>query len=497
MKLKVKKIHINTGNTLIAVINKEDAKQLDIYSLDRITISNKEKRIIATVDITDSEKVVRKGEIGLFEETIDALHCRIHQHVAVSLEKKPRSVGFILKKMKGERLNQEEIFEIVKDINEGKLTDIEMTYFVAAGYIRELSLQETVSLTKAMIATGTTLKLNKKIIVDKHCIGGVAGNRTTMIVVPILAAAGLTIPKTSSRSITSAAGTADTVEVLCDVTFPVKEMKRIVEKTNACFAWGGAVNLAPADDKIIKVESPMSLDPVGQLIASILAKKKSVCATHVLIDIPVGRNAKIESRKQANMLKKKFLEIGHELGLKMMVILTDGTQPIGNGIGPALEAKDVIETLRNSPNECRLLRKKSLFVAGLLLEMCGKAKKGEGRKLAEEILLSGKAYRKFFEIVKAQGGKEVSVDEIPCAKNFKDIFAQRKGIVRHVDNKVINKLARLAGAPHDKEAGVYLFAHKGCKIKKGDKLFRIYSDNKKRLEFAYQEYKKKDGIAVE
>ena len=496
MRLKIKKIPIQTGSINIAVMNKKDANKYDIFSLDRISIRKGNKKIIATVDITKADAYVKEGELGLFEETIIALSGKTNDQIEITIEKKPLSINYIAKKLKGEHLSEKELYEIISDINQGKLSDIELTYFVCACYAHELSLNETVGLTKAMVATGKTLKLNKKIIVDKHCIGGVAGNRTTMIVVPIIAAAGLTIPKTSSRSITSAAGTADTVEVLCDVTFNIEKMKKIVQKTNGCFVWGGSVNLAPADDKIIKVEYPMALDPVGQLIASILAKKKSVCATHVLIDIPVGKNAKIEDKKHAIKLKNKFEIIGKRLNMKIKVILTDGSEPIGNGIGPSLEAKDVLLTLKNDKNQCHLLRKKSIMAAGEILELCGKAKKGKGIKIAQELLDSGIAYQKFFEIVKAQGGKEISENQIPCAINYKEITANKSGKITHINNKIINKLARLAGAPQDKGAGIYLYVHKGYTVKKGDKLFRIYSDNKERLEYTYQEFQRKDGIEI-
>ena len=217
--------------------------------------------------------------------------------------------------------------------------------------MHELDINESVSLTKAMINTGEILKLNKYPVMDMHCIGGVAGNRTTMIIVPIVASAGLTIPKTSSRSITSPAGTADTMEVLSNVSFSIKEIKKVIRKTNACLVWGGSVNLAPADDKIIRIEHPVSLDPEGQLLASILAKKRSASATHLLIDIPIGKGSKIENRKKALHLKRLFESISKKLGIKIKVIITDGSQPVGNGIGPGLEARDVLWVLKNDSKQ--------------------------------------------------------------------------------------------------------------------------------------------------
>ncbi|MBI3032950.1 AMP phosphorylase [Candidatus Woesearchaeota archaeon] len=496
MKLKPKHLKIRTGNSPIVMIHKRDASLMEVYSGDKVRLNACDRTVIASVDITTSQSFIKPGEIGLFLETSKAFG-KIICALEVKLEKKPKSIAIIKKKLKGKRLNYNEFFTIIKDIVAGKLSEIEISYFVAAGYVHELTIDETASLTKAIINTGDVLTLNKKIIVDKHCIGGVAANRTTMIVVPILAAAGLTIPKTSSRSITSAAGTADTVEVFSPVDFDITQMKKIIRKTGACLAWGGSMNLAPADDKIIKVEYPMSLDPVGQLIASILGKKKSVSSTHILIDIPVGKGSKIENLKHALQLKQKFLAVAKRLRVKLQVVITDGSQPIGNGIGPALEAKDVIKVLQHLPDQSTLLREKSLMLAGEMFCLVKKAKtSADGYLLAKKILDEGKAWKKFVQIITVQGGSMPSLKRIRYAYFKHDIIAKKSGKVTHIDNGMMNRLARVAGAPFDKEAGVFLYQHKGDHVKKGDLLFTVYSDNKERLSYALQEYKKKDGFVI-
>lgn len=484
MKLKVKPVEISTGEILIALINKSDADTLDLHKGDRVQIKNSKKSIIAIVDTTSSKKLVKKGDIGLFTETIKKLNVKTNSEVTITIEGKPKSIYYIKKKLKGEKLDYNEINHIVKDIVDNKLTNIELTYFVASTYIHELTIKETVDLTNAIINTGKVLKFNKYPIVDKHCIGGVAGNRTTMVVVPILAAAGLTVPKTSSRSITSPAGTADTMEVLCNVSFNMKQIKKIVQKTNGCMVWGGAVNLAPADDKIIRVEHPVSLDPVGQLLASILAKKKSVSATHLLIDIPVGRGAKIEKKKDAEKLKRRFEIIGKKLGMIIKVVITDGKQPIGNGIGPALEAIDVLRIFRNDKDAPQDLKEKSIELAGEILELAKKVKKGYGKKMALDLIDSGMAYKKFIDIIKAQGGKEIEPSKIKIGKLKFDVIAKKTGSINHINGKAISKIAKIAGAPKDKGAGIYLNVHLKDKVKKGQKLYTIYSDNKEKLGYS-------------
>jgi len=322
------------------------------------------------------------------------------QTVNVEYEFKPKSIGYIKKKLDGYRLNEEEINEIVKDAVNNALTQVDLTYFISACFTRELNIKEIVYLTKAIADNGSKLELNKKIVVDKHSSGGTPGNRTTMLITPIVAAAGLTMPKTSSRAITSAAGTSDVMECLAKVDFSVSQIKKIVEKTNACMVWSGSIDLASADDIFIKIEHPLSLDPTGMLLSSIMAKKRAVGATHVLIDIPWGEGAKIEDEKKALKLKKLFKKVARKLGIKVKIMLSDGSQPIGKGIGPALEARDVLYVLMNDDMAPEDLKEKAIKMSGMILEMAGKG----DEKTAREILESGKAYDKFKEIIKAQEG---------------------------------------------------------------------------------------------
>lgn len=496
MNLKIKDMDLATGGSLIVVLNENDAKLWDLHQGDRIGIIYKDRKAVAILNFAESEKTVPRNYLGCYEEVLAKLKVRERMKVAIELEEKPKSVQYIKKKLNGHALSYNEIYEIVKDIADNKLSDVELTYFVSACHTNIMTVQETIDLTKAMIKTGGILRLKKKLVIDKHCVGGVAGNRTTMIVVPIAAAAGLIVPKTSSRSITSPAGTADTVEVLTKVSFTLKKVKQIVEKVGACMVWGGAINLAPADDRIIRVEHPLSIDSRSQLLASIIAKKASVSAKHVLVDIPVGRGAKIEDKKKALALKKQFETIGKSVGIKMHVIITDGCQPIGNGMGPALEARDVLWVLRNDEKGPQDLKEKSIMMAGKLLEMTGKAKKGEGKRKAFEILESGKAYKKMLEIIKAQSGRKILPENIPIGKFTLDVAAPKSGKVSHIDNSSISKIARLAGAPFDKGAGIYLYRHRSDAVKKGELIYTIYSDNMQRLKFAEAQMKESIGFEI-
>ncbi len=497
-EFKVKDIDIATGGTLVCVLNAKDAVELDVHPGDRLKLQKGRKITTAVVDISETSQVVTVGKIGMMEELLKKLKVKQGDKVIVSFAEKPHSVSLIKRKLKGEKLSTLEISEIIQDIVKNRLTEVEITYFVAGSFVHGMDLDEIVAMTRTMINTGDVLKIDCSPIVDKHCIGGVPGNRTTNIVVPILVAAGYCMPKTSSRSITSPAGTADTMEVLANVDLDIKKIKKVVNKVGGCMTWGGAVNLAPADDKIITVERPLSIDAEAQLLASILAKKGSVSATHVLIDIPVGRGAKIKNMRKAARLEKMFKLVGKKLGMKIKVVVTDGSQPIGNGIGPALEAIDVLKVLRNDEDAPQDLRDKSLRMASEMMKSwpINKEMKGKGFYYAKKMLESGAAHAAMIAMIEAQGKKITDPAKIKVGKSKFVVKARAKGKVRYMDNMIISRIARGAGAPHDKGAGLLLKKHVGDKVVKGETIMEIYAENKHKLEYAVRLLGIDDGFVV-
>jgi len=480
MKVKVRLYAVETGKPIV-VLNEEDMKEMGVHIGDRIRIT-KGNKLAVTAIIDATTTFVQAGEIAVFQEVSKALELDGGSTVEIKPAPRPTSIEFIKKKLQGQHLHGHEITTIVQDIVENNLSDIELTALMVAAHINGYDMDETVAMTQAMVETGEQINFGPN-TVDKHCIGGVAGNRTTMIVVPIIVAAGLTMPKTSSRAITSPAGTADTMEVLAQVNFKIKELKEIASKTGGFIVWGGAVNLAPADDKIIRIEYPLSIDPEGQVLASVMAKKKSVGSSHLVIDIPVGKGAKIDDMSVANDLARKFIQLGTRLDIKTKCLVTDGSSPIGRGIGPALEARDVLLCLEGrGPMD---LANKSVDLAAALLELSGKVRIGEGRGVAEELIKSGKAMNKMREIIEAQGGDpNVKPDSVPVGDKTFDVFSERTGRIRSSDSKLISKVARNAGAPKDQGAGIYLHACVGDTIEKGGKLYTIYSTSENKLDDA-------------
>jgi thymidine phosphorylase len=343
-----------------------------------------------------------------------------------------------------------------------------------------------------MTESGEQLHWNEEIVVDKHCIGGIPGNRTTMIIVPIVAEHGLLMPKTSSRAITSPAGTADTMSVLANVNLSPSAMRQVVEHNRACLAWGGKAHLAPADDILISVERPLGIDSEGQLVASILSKKLAAGATHLLIDIPVGPTAKVRHMTQALRLRKLFEYIGDRLGLHLETIITDGSQPIGNGIGPVLEAHDVMQVLENHPDAPADLRHKALHLAGRILEFDPAVRGGQGYPLACEILESGKALDKMLSIIESQG-TAAPTEEATLKKEF---LAPADGVVTHIDNYQLARIAHLAGAPMDKQSGVALLKKLGDRVVKGEALYCIHAMFPADFDFACQLAQSNNGYRI-
>jgi putative thymidine phosphorylase len=492
LKFKVKEMHISSGGILIAILNKKDAIKLDLHSGDRILVKHRGLSTTCVLDISGNDSAVPAGKMGLFDEVLQKLKVRQNCKVGIELTGKPESIKHIRDKLEGKTLNYEEIYHIIDDITHDRLTDIEETYFVSAGFINGFTIEESVNLTKAMVKTGKTINFGG-VTLDKHCIGGVPGNRTTMIVIPIIAAAGYTIPKTSSRAITSPAGTADTMECLAKVEMSEKKIREVVRKNKACIVHGGSMQLAPADDKIIKVEHPLSIDAEGQLLASVMAKKHSVSANHVLIDIPMGKSTKANTKKKAKHLKKKFQIIGKRLGMNVKVIITDGSQPIGYGVGPLLEANDVMAVLQKNPLAPKDLRDKAIYMAGLLLSMADKKKsRREGFRIAEEMVESCKAYQKMKDIINSQGKNP----ECELGKITFQVKSRKGGKVKEIDNLIISKVARFAGAPDDKGAGLFISKKVGDKVKRGELLYTVYSESLFKSNLAKDFVKKNNAYLI-
>ncbi|HLL61271.1 MAG TPA: hypothetical protein VK338_06140, partial [Candidatus Nitrosocosmicus sp.] len=360
------------------------------------------------------------------------------------------AIEAIKKKLLGKNLSYKEIYTLMDEISHERLSDVLTTYFVAASFKEGFSSDELYFITKAMVETGVKLKFDG-IVADKHSIGGVAGTRATMIIVPIVASLGIKIPKISSRAITTPAGTADTMEVLANVNHTPKKVTQIVEKVGGCIVWNGVMGIAPADDIIIKIEEPLSFESFDKIIVSVMAKKIAVGANHLVLDIPLGKTMKVKYEKDAEEVAKKFQFIGKKFGIKVTTCITKTIEPAGNGIGPLLEAIDVLKVLEQTPDRPLALEERALQLASVLLDSCfeDSTKKKDGLIEAERALKDGTALKKFKEIIKAQDGNDqVTSSSLKPSTIKHEIMSKETGIIHSMNNYNLNILSKLLGAPN-------------------------------------------------
>ena len=468
---------------------------LGFNPLDRVRVSGRDPATGKSREITGvlnfcRDTLLDPDEVGLSDEAFRDLGLSENAQVSATLAVAPHSVDLVRAKLGGARLDRAAFSAILADVAARRYSRVELAMFVLACALQRLDLAELVDYTRAMIETGEQLNFAAAPVVDKHCIGGIPGNRTTMIIVPILAALGLTVPKTSSRAITSPAGTADTMGVLADVSLSADRIYEVIGKTGGCIVWGGALELAPADDVLITVERPMELDTEAQMVASILAKQKTVGATHVLIDIPVGRSAKVRTYAAAEKLAALFRDVAGLIDLRLEVALTDARAPIGRGIGPRLEALDVLAVLRGDTDAPQDLREKSLYIASRILEMSGKVAPGAGYREARRMLDSGAAMKKFTDIVNAQGARELP----PEAPFHHVITAQADGRIREIDCWEIARVAKRAGAPANVAAGVRMLKTIGDVLTQDEPLFEIHASSAEQLDTARSYAESRPGI---
>ncbi|MYN03274.1 thymidine phosphorylase [Pseudoduganella sp. DS3] len=481
--LQARRLGIDTYQQPVAYLRRDGAvcKAEGFEAQSRVELQCGTRVVAATLNVVDGA-LLNGQEVGLSEAAWEALGADGAAAVTVRHAAPLASFAAVRGKIHGRPLDDAAAQAIVADIAGGRYPDIHLASFITACSGNRLDLAETIALTGAMAAVGQRMQWPSPVVVDKHCVGGLPGNRTTLLVVPIVAACGMTMPKTSSRAITSPAGTADTMETLAPVAIGIDGMRRVVEREGGCIVWGGSVTLSPADDVLIRVERPLELDSDGLLVSSVLSKKLAAGASHVLIDIPVGRTAKVRSEQAAQALAARLEAAGRALGLAVRCVVSDGSQPVGVGIGPALEAMDVLAVLQNAASAPQDLRQRALVLAAAVLELGGRAAPGAGLALATQVLDSGTAWAKFQAICAAQGG----LREPPRAPCTHVLEARHSGRVVAVDNRKLATLAKLAGAPHAAAAGVRFFAPLGSRLEVGQPVLTVHADSPGELAYALE-----------
>lgn len=484
--LKSVKLDRETGDELEIVLNSRDAKEEGINVGDIVSFQYADFQLFAQVEITDSE--IRPGEVGLYEEMWVRYKIPGEHTVVISMIDRPESIEYIKRKLLGYPLNEHELKVIAKDISERKIREVEIAYFMATFFNPGFNDDEVLWMIKGMAEAGdildfTNIRNNGTVVVDKHSIGGVAAKGVTPMLVPIIASFDLVIPNTSTRAITTPAGTTDILEVIMPVAIPNEKVMEVVKQTGSCMIWGGALKLSPADDVLINVEKGLHVQSFQKMLVSIVAKKVSMGISHILIDIPYGPGTKVENPDDVEVLKKGFIKMFDKVNIKCEVYPRHVTGPDGFGIGPALEIRDILRVYERHPERPKALEETALDMAGKLLELVGKAAIGKGKEAAREKLESGAALDKLWEIAIAQGAKQkISSDQIKLGQYSEEIMADKSGTIEVIDNKSVVKIARALGNPFTKEAGLYFHKSVGERIEAGEKLVTLYATTKERLE---------------
>ncbi|MDX9739172.1 MAG: thymidine phosphorylase [Candidatus Dojkabacteria bacterium] len=484
--LKSKKIDLGAGKDLFIVVHQSDADDLGINEGEIVLLGYKDVELYVKVIITDSEVAI--GEVGLYEEIPEEYHIPEGMKVMIDIPNAGKSLEAIKKKISGQRLNEEEILAIMEDIGSRKLKETEVAFFVSTFFNPGFNDDEIKWMTKGMAESGEILefkyiKKNKELVVDKHSIGGTAGKGITPILVPILAANGLVVPNSSTRAITSPAGTTDILETVLPVALTKKKVYEVVEKTGACMIWGGSLYLAPADDEIINVERSLKIQEFQKVLVSIVAKKIAMGVTSVLIDLPYGRGTKLERPDDLEFLVREFEKLFAQFGIKCVTYKRIVRGPDGNGVGPILEMRDCLRVLERDEKRPLGMEEIVLGMAAEIFEHNGRAKKGEGKKVALELLDSGKALAKFWEIAKAQGAKSiVKAQDLKPGKLVHEVLSPKSGELKYICTREIVEIARSLGTPKIKEAGIYLHKLPGQKVEKGELLMTLYATTPDRME---------------
>lgn len=394
----------------------------------------------------------------------------------------------ILKKRHNKILTNEEISFFVNEYSQGKIADYQMSALLMAIVLNGMNKEETLSLTKAMMNSGDIIDLSliKGVKVDKHSTGGV-GDKTTLVLAPLVASCGVSVAKMSGRGLGHTGGTIDKMESIpgLKIELTTKEFIDQVNKIGLAVV-GQAANLVPADKKLYALRDVTgTVESLPLISSSIMSKKLATGSDAILLDVKYGKGAFFEDLRKATELAKTMVEIGKGMGKDTRAILTNMNEPLGYAIGNILEIKEVIETLNNQgPKD---LVELVVEAGSIMLQQARIVDSHEnGVNLLKEKLTNGSAFKKFLEFVEAQGGDISYVLEpskFPVAKNIIHLKSNDDGYINEIDAFILGEVSLLLGAGRltidskiDYSAGMVLNKKVGDRVSKGEVLVTIHTN---------------------
>lgn len=400
-----------------------------------------------------------------------------------------RMYDLILKKRNGGKLTKEEIGFFVKGVTDKTIELYHISALMMAIYFRGMDEEETLNLTLAMASSGEQMDLSviDGIKVDKHSTGGV-GDKTSLAVVPIVAACGVKVAKMSGRGLGHTGGTIDKLESIKGFQTSVEpdDFFRIVNTHGLCIA-GQSMNLAPADKELYALRDvTATVDNISLIASSIMSKKLASGSDCILLDVKVGSGAFMKTYEEAEKLAREMVKIGNSAGRKTVAIITDMDVPLGNAIGNSIEVIEAIETLKgNGPEDFTLLTK---TLSAEILSMAGVE---NAEEKAEEVISNGKALEKLVAMVKAQGGNENYISDTNLfekAEFKQEIKAEKDGYISHMNAETVGVACAKLGAGREKKgdtidftAGIMLLKKTGDKVAKGETIAEMYASDKSKF----------------
>ena len=489
---KVIKFDIQNGNWHIVMLNTEQASNYGIKDDDKISLIRKWEEFV--VDVVLSDKYVQANEIWVTNDFLEEYPIMEWDTVLISfVQSNPLSMQAIRKKLLWKKITDVEIDAVIEDIKNNKIHDLVLAYYVATSFFYKSDIHELAYTTKATAYTWDMYRF-PWIVAGKYCIWWVPWNETTMIVVPILASLWVTVPKSFSKAITSPAATGECVNVLMDIEFDKQEVIRITDKVWACLVRNEKLNLAPVNDRIIKVSSPLWMEPYARMISSIMAKNYAMWINHCLIDIPMWPTAKVATARDAKRVAKRFKEIWEYLWIKMDVQITDGSQPIGRWIWACLQAREALRILQQFKTRSKDLEEKSIFLASRILLLCWVAETIENAEnLAKTQLKNWEAWKKMQEIIKAQNwNPNIKSEDVELWKFSFDVVATKNCVINKVDMRLLNTMVRWLWAPKEYKAWIYLHKKLWDKVKKWEVIYTMFSPSANKLNLVKEMQQKKD-----